>query len=360
MFIRLHMKIKFCLLLFSFFALFQCPCTADERQLSIQEAKLLLTSALEYSVHTPFCAETSFNNADGTSKTTRYFNNGKLLLVQFETGTRKIPSQRLIDFEAGLEYYWLEEATANGKIVVFKKNYLPGNYIWECVHGMLDEKRLSQGQYSIKDTIYDGVPCWGLKICYPNTDSAILNAPATHFIWHTYQTLFPTVPHLNHHRLSPQEYQKNKNELKIAYFCVFEIFIGNTPEHPFIYNMQAYGSDGQVIDNFSQLGHVTFTDKFPGSCQFEYPSDAIVVGSETYEDFGNQFLEAYPSSYVMSSGGSDRAQAWQQGILQKCWLHFRHDPLQFLISGLYWLAIVVAVASLAACIVLKIRDWRQR
>ncbi len=227
------------------------------------------------------------------------------MLVNLQTGSRKIPSKRLIDFHNGLEYSWLEDIGKKDKIVVFKRNYLIGNYMWECVRGMLDEKRLKQGKYLLTDTIFNGEPYRKLTIRYPVTDSAITNAPATHFEWHTYEMLFPSITHLNLHRLSSKEYQQYKNELKQAYFCAFEILIDPKVEHPFIYNIQAFGNNGEPISLMS-FGHVTFTDNFPGDCIYKYPSDAIVSEVTNYKDYSSQFLDTHSASYFMTKSSGDR------------------------------------------------------
>lgn len=294
------------LLLFFIVNLFN-PCTAGERQLNVQEARELLTRALDYSMNTPFYAEKRFVNADGTRKISKSYYNGKLFLKNAQAGRRKVPYWILTDYRSNQEYEWFKMKGKSKKRIVFHQDTITnGNFPWVCVRGMLEEQRLKAGKYILSDSIFMGKPCWKLIVRYPDTESSIVSAPVSHFYWHSFLVAFPEAKQLDRYRLTLKDYREKKDRLRKAYYCAFEVYIDKEPDSPFIYDALGFTLSGTPMRFSPKFDKIVFTDRFPASCKFKYPSGATVVEIENYADYCNKKYDEYSIAYLNQKNPGDK------------------------------------------------------
>ena len=138
-----------------------------------------------------------------------------------------------------------------------------------------------------------------------------------------------------------------------AYFETIVFEIDATPGQPFIYGYKAYNEKG-VLRHSERLLEVVFSPSLSDDL-FSPPPKSLIEQVETEGQYSDLHFKYYPPKEPVVSSPQPRP-----GWFQQWWFRVKYDPMRFLISCLYWVAIVVAVASLVTSIVLKIREWRQR
>ncbi len=146
--------------------------------------------------------------------------------------------------------------------------------------------------------------------------------------------------------------QRNFPQATPEDFKDFGVFVFNVgKQNGFLYGIELYDAKGKRKDDMLSFSNVKLNPKWSLD-DFTPPAELETVEISTEK----QFEKAFPSAQNRTPPQSRQP----QGKFQEWWFRVKYDPMRFLISCLYWVAIVVAVASLVTSIVLKIRDWRQR
>lgn len=176
------------------------------------------------------------------------------------------------------------------------ERHFPTNWGWWPIpYALVNGPFTNNADFAVEDSSYNDIPCFKV-IVTKDAKTELSSLSPWLFKYRTISRLFPSQREIRYRNFTSEEFNRHKAELQKNSFAKVELWIGKSPDRPFIYQFRAFSPAGEIIET-QDCGNISFAPQLNQKL-FEIPTGAKVMVVKTHQEYSEAYIDNFTAGNI--------------------------------------------------------------